>query len=338
MKGFISIVVPVYNRPEELGELLTSLSQQTTDKPYEVVVVEDGSTRDSAAVVESFKGGMDLKYFKKANTGPGDSRNYGMRKATGSFFVLVDSDCILPPDYLEILYGQLETAYADCIGGRDAAHDSFNAFQKAVSFCMTSPLTTGGLRGGKGSNENFQPRSFNMGLSAEAFNTSGGFGNIHPGEDPDLSLRLKKAGYTIRYLPDLVVYHKRRIDLRSFFRQVFRFGMARPILNRWHPGSGRLSYWLPSLFSMGMLLAILLPLFGWGFYGLLPLIVLAFYLLMIGASALIHTGKPYVALLAMIATPVQFLGYGLGFLKSQTLLTFSSKKPQVLFPDLFFNR
>ena len=338
MKGFISIVVPVFNRPEELGELLTSLSGQTTRNPFEVVVVEDGSERDSASVVQSFQDGMDLKYFRKANTGPGDSRNYGMQKATGSFFVLVDSDCILPPDYLEILYGHLETGYADCVGGRDTAHDSFNAFQKAVNFCMTSPLTTGGLRGGKGHNENFQPRSFNMGLSAEAFRTSGGFGNIHPGEDPDLSLRLRKQGYTIRYLPDLVVYHKRRIDLRSFFRQVFRFGMARPILNRWHPGSGRLSYWLPSLFSMGIFLAILLPFFGLGLLGFLPLIGLVAYLLLIGTSALIQTGKPYVALLAVIAIPVQFLGYGLGFLKSQTLLTFSSKKPQVLFPDLFFNR
>ncbi len=338
MKHMISIVVPVYNRPDELGELLNSLCQQTTTKPFEVVVVEDGSAQDASEVIQAFTPKLDIHYFKKANTGPGDSRNEGMRRAKGSFFVLVDSDCILPPDYLNILHAHLKEADSDCVGGRDAAHPSFSPFQKAISFSMTSPLTTGGLRGGNRSSAHFQPRSFNMGLSAEAFHASGGFGNIHPGEDPDLSLRLRQKGFRIAYLPEWVVYHKRRINLQSFFRQVFRFGMARPILNRWHPGSARLSYWLPTVFTIGLFMACILPFVGWGAWSLAPLYVYVLYLALLWMSALITTRSPAVAFLSMIAAPVQFLGYGLGFLKSQTLLTFSNKKPEALFPGLFFKR
>lgn len=332
----VSIVVPVYNRPGELRELLRSISTQTTRRPFEVVVVEDGSADEASEVVRAFEAKLDLAYLKKPNTGPGDSRNFGMQRARGDYFVLVDSDCILPPDYLETLYRYLDQNKVDCLGGRDAADESFSPFQKAVSFCMTAPLTTGGLRGGKRRNDQFQPRSFNMVLSAEAFRASGGFGNIHPGEDPDLSLRLRAAGFRLEYLPELVVYHKRRIDLRAFFRQVYRFGLARPILNRWHPGSARLSYWLPAFFTLGLVVALILPFFGLGLVGFLPLLLYFGYLLLVGIAALADGQSLAVGLRVIVAVPVQFLGYGLGFLKSQTLLTFSNKEPQALFPGLFF--
>ena len=331
-----SIVVPVYNRPEELRELLESLVGQRYDPPFEVVVVEDGSQRDAASVIAKYRDRLDLSYWQKPNTGPGDSRNYGMRKARGNYIILVDSDCILPPDYLRIVHQQLDAAYADCFGGRDAAHPSFNALQKAISFSMTSPLTTGGLRGSAGEQKNFQPRSFNMGLSKEAYQASGGFGRIHPGEDPDLSLRLLKMGYTIRYIPQAVVYHKRRIDFRSFYRQVNKFGLTRPILNRWHPGTGRLTYWFPTLFCMGLTASLLLPVFWHKPAAWIPLALYASYLLLLGLLAGAQTRSLKVALLVLAAVPVQFCGYGLGFLKSSGLLTFSKKKPEDLFPGLFF--
>ena len=332
----ISIVVPVYNRPGELRELLKSIRAQTTRRPFEVVVVEDGSADEASEVVRALGADLDITYLTKPNTGPGDSRNYGMQRARGAYFVLVDSDCILPPDYLETLYGYLDHTKVDCLGGRDAADESFSPFQKAVSFCMTAPLTTGGLRGGKRKNDQFQPRSFNMVLSADAFRASGGFGNIHPGEDPDLSLRLRALGFRLQYLPELVVYHKRRIDLKAFFRQVYRFGLVRPILNRWHPGSARLAYWLPAFFTLGLLMALLLPFFGLGVLGFLPLLLYVGYMLLIGIAALAVSRSLVVGLLVLLAAPVQFLGYGLGFLKSQTLLTFSNTKPEALFPGLFF--
>jgi len=336
MKLHFSIVVPVYNRPEELRELLESLVSQRYDHPFEMVVVEDGSTRDAASVIGEYRDRLDLSYWQKPNTGPGDSRNFGMRKARGNYIILVDSDCILPPDYLQIVHEQLDMAYADCFGGRDAAHPSFNALQKAISFSMTSPLTTGGLRGSAGEQKNFQPRSFNMGLSKEAYQASGGFGRIHPGEDPDLSLRLVKMGYTIRYIPQAMVYHKRRIDFRSFYRQVKKFGLTRPILNRWHPGTGRLTYWFPTLFCLGLLASLLLPLFWRGPWAWIPLALYAAYLLLLGLLAGVQTRSLRVALLVLVAVPVQFCGYGLGFLKSSGLLTFSKKKPEDLFPGLFF--
>ncbi|MBC2840763.1 glycosyltransferase family 2 protein [Robiginitalea sp. SC105] len=332
-----SFVVPVYNRPEELDELLESIRRQEFGKPFEVVIVEDGSSRDAGEVVHKYAPHLDIRYFKKPNTGPGDSRNYGMQRASGDYFLLVDSDCILPDDYLATLQATLEQNPADCFGGRDAADPSFNALQKAISYTMTAPLTTGGLRGGSGKQANFQPRSFNMGLSRRAFEASGGFGNIHPGEDPDLSLRLSRNGFKILFIPEAIVYHKRRIDFRSFFRQVYKFGLARPILNRWHPGSARPTYWFPTLFSLGLLSALALPFFLPTPLGILPLAGYLLYFLGVWFGAWATTRNFRASLLAVPALLVQFAGYGWGFFKSTILLTFSKQKPESLFPGLFFN-
>ncbi len=334
---FFSLIVPVYNRPGELAELLESLAAQKDPGKLEIVVVEDGSQQPSEQVVASYGQKLNILYLKKPNTGPGDSRNYGMRHANGDYFVLVDSDCVLPPDYFGRVRESLGREFADCYGGPDAAHPDFNALQQAISFSMTSPWSTGGIRGGRKEQENFQPRSFNMGLSRKAFKASGGFGNIHPGEDPDLSLRLLKLGFNIRYLPGAVVFHKRRINWRSFYRQVYKFGLTRPILNKWHPGSARLAYWFPTLFTLGLGVSLLLPFILPGLPGFLPLIIYGVYLLGYTLSALRATGKPVIAMMALQAVLVQFAGYGWGFLKSSILLTFSSKKPQALFPGLFFN-
>ena len=345
MKELISIVVPVYNRPEELGELLGSMTTLERPGAFEVIIVEDGSERDARNVVDSFRASLELHYFAKANTGPGDSRNFGMQKARGAYFVLVDSDCILPSDYLAVLRRYLETNPSDCVGGRDAAHPDFNTMQQAVSYTMTAALTTGGIRGGKQPNENFQPRSFNMALSRKAFEVSGGFSRIHPGEDPDLSLRLRKMGFRIAYIPQWYVYHKRRINFSSFYRQVNRFGLARPILNRWHPGTARLAYWFPTAFIFGLIMALLLPLpailDSWPFgnptlWLWLPLMLYLVYFSILFLGAWNQTGRIGIALLSVWAGLIQFLGYGLGFLNSQMRLNFSAKDPEELFPKLFF--
>ena len=332
-----SFVVPVYNRPEETRELLESLAVQTYQKPFEVVIVEDGSQVSSRPIVESYQDRIDIAYYTKQNTGPGDSRNYGMQNASGNYYILVDSDCILPAEYLERVAGSLQTNYVDCFGGPDDAHPSFNAMQQAISYVMTSVITTGGIRGNDRMSEDFQPRSFNMGISKEAFLESKGFGNIHPGEDPDLSLRLKKLGFKLGFIPGARVYHKRRINFRSFFRQVHKFGLARPILNRWHPGSSRLTYWFPSLFLFFLIFATILPFLWKNPMAWTCIMLLGFYLFLVLAGAGIKTGSIRAALIAPVALLVQFGGYGLGFLKSSILLTFSRKKPEDLFPRMFFN-
>lgn len=332
-----SFVIPVYNRPGELNELLGSLERQRFGNPFEVVIVEDGSELDAREVVSRYEGTLDIKYLRKDNTGPGDSRNFGMQHAGGNYFILVDSDCILPEGYLKTVSGALAETGADCFGGRDAADPSFSPLQQAISFSMTSPLTTGGLRGAKKRNDKFQPRSFNMGLSREAFIASGGFGDIHPGEDPDLSLRLRKLGFRLAYFPQVVVYHKRRIDLKSFFRQVYKFGLARPILNRWHPGTARPAYWFPTIFCAGLIFSIVLPFFLDPPPGLVPAGCFLAYLLVSWSTAWFTTKSFRVALLVVPALLVQFSGYGWGFFKSTILLTFSRKNPKTLFPGLFFN-
>ncbi len=334
MNTFFSIVVPVYNRPEEIRELLESLVRQDFDAPFEVVIVEDGSSESSEDIVNKFESKLQISYHYKENSGPGDSRNYGMQKAKGNYYIILDSDCILPKHYLTEVDRELKQEFVHCFGGPDAAHTSFSDVQKAINYVMTSFFTTGGIRGGKKSVGKFQPRSFNMGISKEAFEKVGGFGLIHPGEDPDLTFRIWEAGFETRLFPEAYVYHKRRIDWNKFYIQVNKFGMVRPILNKWHPSTVRPTYWFPTLFMFVLCLSVLLALAGIS----LPLWLFAAYFFVLFLDALLKNSNVKVAFLAIFAALIQFTGYGIGFLKSTILLNFSSKEPEELFPKLFFKR
>ncbi|MCK0159811.1 glycosyltransferase [Allomuricauda sp. F6463D] len=334
MNTVFSIVVPVYNRPEEIRELLESLQRQDFSENFEVVIVEDGSSESSENVVKSFQDNLQISYYFKDNSGPGDSRNYGMQKAKGNYFIILDSDCILPKQYLSEVDKELTKKFVHCFGGPDAADTSFTTVQKAINYVMTSFLTTGGIRGGEKAVGKFQPRSFNMGISREAFGKAGGFGRIHPGEDPDLTFRIWKAGFETRLFPKAFVYHKRRIDWNKFYIQVNKFGMVRPILNKWHPGTAKPTYWFPTLFMLGLCIAILMSFVGlW-----LPLLLYMFYFVVLFLDALTKNRNLKVAFLAIYAALTQFTGYGIGFFKSTMLLNFSKKEPEELFPKLFFKK
>jgi glycosyltransferase involved in cell wall biosynthesis len=302
------------------------------DRDFEIVLVEDGSSISSRGIATEFQQQLNISYHYKKNTGPGDSRNFGMRKAKGNYFLILDSDVLLPENYLQEVDKFLQQDYCDCFGGPDASHPSFSRIQKAIDYSMTSFLTTGGIRGKKSAVNDFQPRSFNMGISKKAFEASGGFGKIHPGEDPDLSLRLKKMGYKLCLIPDAVVFHKRRIDWSKFYTQVQKFGMVRPILNKWHPGSGKITYWFPAVFSLGFLFAILL--LKLGIWWLFLLYVL--YFVIIAIDAAIKNKSLGIGFLAVYATLVQFFGYGYGFMKSLWHIHILKQDPEHEFPNLFF--
>lgn len=332
MDFLFSLIIPVYNRPDEIQELLQSLLQMDYDRAYEIVIVEDGSAIPCDEVVNQYAEKLSISYYQKKNTGPGDSRNYGMQRAKGNYFVVLDSDCLLPSDYLSTVENELQEDFVHCFGGPDAAHASFSNVQKAIDFTMTSFLTTGGIRGGSEQLGKFQPRSFNMGISREAFEKTGGFGRIHPGEDPDLTFRIWKAGYQTRLFKKAFVYHKRRIDWRKFRVQVSKFGAVRPILNKWHPKTARATYWFPTFFLLGFLAAI-----GFSFFGIyIPLALYGAYFTLLFLVGLLVTKNIVVALLTFWATCIQFFGYGLSFLKSTILVNFSGKEPEQLFPKLFF--
>ncbi|MEW2922308.1 glycosyltransferase [Muricauda sp. ANG21] len=334
MNTFISIVVPVYNRPEEIRELLESLERQDFNAPYEVVIVEDGSSESSEEIVRRFQDKLQISYYYKENSGPGDSRNFGMQKAKGNYYIILDSDCILPKQYLTEVDKELKREFVHCFGGPDAADASFTDVQKAINYVMTSFFTTGGIRGGAKSVGKFQPRSFNMGISKEAFEKAGGFGRIHPGEDPDLTFRIWKTGFETRLFPKAFVYHKRRIDWNKFYIQVNKFGRVRPILNKWHPGTARPTYWFPTFFMIGLCVSVLLA-----FVGIpLPLWLYVAYFVVLFLDALFKNRSIKVGFLAIFAALTQFTGYGIGFLKSTFLLNFSNKEPEELFPKLFFKR
>ena len=327
-----SFIIPVFNRPDEIQELLQSFENLNTHTVFEIVIVEDGSTIASKEVIEPFKTKLNISYFFKENTGPGDSRNFGMKHAKGNYFIILDSDCILPENYLTEVEKSLKQNYVDCFGGPDAAHESFSNLQKAINFSMTSIITTGGIRGNKKSVDRFQPRSFNMGISKEAFMTSKGFGLIHPGEDPDLSIRLWNLGYKTKLIPEAFVYHKRRISWSKFYKQVYKFGLTRPILNTWYPSTKKITYWFPTLFSLGFIVSILL------FFIKLKVFLLFYVLYFIVAfvMALFSTKNVAVSILSLIAIMVQFFGYGSGFLKSTFAIEIFKKDPETYFPKLFF--
>lgn len=329
-----SFIIPVYNRPNEIKELLDSLRLQTYDNTFEVVIVEDGSTISSEEVIGDYVDYLAISYYKKPNSGPGDSRNYGMARAKGNYFIVLDSDCILPPQYLVEAEKSLRDDFVHCYGGPDAAHESFSTVQKAINYAMTSFLTTGGIRGGKKAVDKFQPRSFNMGISKEAFENVGGYGNIHPGEDPDLTIRIWNKGYKTKLISEAFVYHKRRIDWNKFYIQVNKFGMVRPILNKWHPETKKITYWFPTVFCLGLLGSIILAIAGF----MVPLYFYSLYYLLLFIDALRKTSNLKVAFLSLVATAIQFFGYGYGFLKSTLYINFSSKKPEEIFPKLFFSK
>ena len=304
-----SIIVPVYNRPQEVEELVASLASQT-DKDFQLIIVEDGSTIPCKNVCERYDKCLDIKYFHKSNEGRSIARNYGMVRADGDYFIFVDSDCILPENYIENLKKSLRANPTDCFGGPDTAHDSFTDVQKAINFSMTSFFTTGGIRGGKKSMEKFTPRTFNMGFSKDVFNNVGGFREMYS-EDIDMSTRIKNAGFKIVLYPDVKVFHKRRVDFKKFWKQVHVFGMSRITLQLLYPGSMKLVHWLPSLFVIFGLGFVIASFFNRWF--LIPLLV---YFCVLFFAALVATKKTKIALLSIPASVIQLGGYGTGFLRA----------------------
>ena len=305
-----SIVIPVYNRPDEVNELLAGLCEQTC-RDFEVLVVEDGSAVPCREVVESYAGRLDLHYYEKPNSGPGQSRNYGVERASGAYVIILDSDVVLPPDYLAAIDAELAAAPCDAFGGPDRAHPSFTPMQKAINYAMTSFFTTGGIRGGKKKLDKFYPRSFNMGVRTAVYRELGGFSDMRFGEDIDFSTRIFRGGYSCRLLPEAWVWHKRRTDLRKFFKQVHNSGIARIHLTKRHPGTLKLVHLLPAVFTLGCLLCLLVaPFWPWS---LLPLLLFSLIVLV---DASVRERSVGVGLRAVAASFVQLTGYGSGFLRA----------------------
>ena len=343
-----SVIVPVYNRPDEIDELLRSLAEQTV-KDFEVIVVEDGSQITCKDVCDKYADILALHYYAKPNSGPGQSRNYGAERAQGEWLIILDSDVVLPKDYLQAVdtflrshsQPQVPSSLA-AFGGPDAAHPSFTPVQKAISYSMTSFFTTGGIRGGKAKLDKFYPRSYNMGIRREVYLQLGGFSKMRFGEDIDFSYRIVEAGYKTRLIPEAWVWHKRRTDFRKFFRQVYNSGIARINLEKRHPGTMKLVHMLPMLFTVGVvalslmaLVAIVFALLGlfaaWSssgcnmglvltIFGLLAagvvLSPLLFYSLVICVDSSVQNRSLRVGLLSIPAAFTQLMGYGFGFIEA----------------------
>ena len=327
-----SIIVPVYNRPDEVDELLESLSNQT-QKDFEVIIVEDGSVKTCKDVCDKYASILVLHYFFKNNSGPGQSRNYGAERAKGEWLIVLDSDVVLPNGYLAAVdkaISQQSAGFA-AFGGPDAAHPSFTPVQKAISYSMTSFFTTGGIRGGKAKLDKFYPRSFNMGIRKDVYQQLDGFTKMRFGEDIDFSYRIVEAGYRPQLFPDAWVWHKRRTDFRKFFRQVYNSGIARINLEKRHPGTLKLVHLLPTVFTVGVITLVLIFVCGLmlASFGVnhmskafgtavcqLSVLPLLLYSLIIFIDSSVKNKSLYVGLLSIPAAFVQLMGYGLGFIES----------------------
>ena len=309
-----SIIVPVYNRPDEVDELLESLSKQT-QKDFEVIIVEDGSIKTCKDVCDKYANILDLHYYSKENSGPGQSRNYGAERSNGEWLIILDSDVVLPEGYLAAVDKAITdynlTTLIAAWGGPDAAHPSFTPVQKAISYSMTSFFTTGGIRGGKAKLDKFYPRSFNMGIRRDVYLKLGGFSKMRFGEDIDFSYRIVEAGHSPRLFPEAWVWHKRRTDFRKFFRQVYNSGIARINLEKRHPGTMKLVHLLPTVFTLGVIGLLLITLF-------FPLacVPIILYSLIISIDSSIKNKNAWVGILSIPAAFVQLMGYGFGFIES----------------------
>ena len=348
-----SFIIPVYNRPDEVDELLDSLTRQTL-RDFEVVVVEDGSAIPCREVVSKYADRLTVHYYNKENSGPGQTRNYGVERANGEYMLILDSDCILPEDYLEEVEAELRAKKADAFGGPDRAHHSFTDVQKAINYAMTSFFTTGGIRGGKKKLDKFYPRSFNMGIRKDVYQALGGFSKMRFGEDIDFSIRIFKAGYACRLFPEAWVWHKRRTDLKKFFKQVHNSGIARINLYKKYPESLKLVHMLPAVFTLGVFVLMLLLLVGIGLgvsiqtgmlqvelplgvmlcsLAVLPLLC---YALIIVADSYLKNRSVKVALLSVPASFIQLIGYGSGFIRAWWKRCVCSKREFSAFEKNFY--
>lgn len=313
-----SIIIPVYNRPDEVDELLDSLTRQT-ETDFEVVIVEDGSAVPCREVCEKYAAQLHIHYFSKPNSGPGQTRNYGVERAQGEYVLILDSDVVLPEGYLAAVSAELQREPADAFGGPDSSHPSFTDTQKAISYSMTSFFTTGGIRGGKKKLDKFYPRSFNMGVRRSAYIQLGGFSKMRFGEDIDFSIRIFKAGLRCRLFPEAWVWHKRRTDLRKFFRQVYNSGIARINLYKKYPESLKLVHLLPMVFTVGVLsmlalcIALLAVCPSWAWLPLLPLLL---YALLICVDSAHQNHSIKIGIQSIAAAFVQLMGYGFGFIEA----------------------
>ena len=321
-----SIIVPVFNRPDEVDELLESLTHQE-EKDFEVIVVEDGSRKPCKDICEHYQNMMDIHYYYKENSGPGQSRNYGAEKATGKYLLILDSDVVLPEGYLKAVSDELSREPVDAFGGPDKAHSSFTDTQKAISYSMTSFFTTGGIRGGKKKMDKFYPRSFNMGIRKDVYIQLNGFSNMRFGEDIDFSIRIFKAGYKCRLFPEAWVWHKRRTDFRKFWRQVYNSGIARINLYKKYPESLKIVHLLPMVFTLGIMGTLVLFVVGGILSSLdmgqgilylsyICLFFIALYIIALCADSTKQNGSIKIGLLSIRAAFTQLIGYGCGFLSA----------------------
>ncbi len=328
-----SVIIPVYNRPEEIVELLDSLTMQSIKTEMEVIVVEDGSSRTCRSEVEQFTKQLTIKYIYQENAGPGLARNHGAEYARGEYMLFFDSDCVIPSDYFVNTLEFLSSNDLDCFGGPDRAHAFFTSVQKAISYSMTSLLTTGGIRGGRKKLDKFYPRSFNLGVKSDVFRALGGFSDMRYGEDLDFSMNAIEHGYKVGLITDTFVYHKRRNTFCSFYKQVFSSGSARVELTRRHPGTLKLVHVLPSFFAVGVPVLLMLSavLSGW-----LALPV-ALWVAVILVHSWMTTKSLSVAMLSVVASFIQIMGYGYGFITTLLFKLRHRNSNYVAFRKTFYN-
>jgi len=337
-----SIIIPCFNRADEVAELLESISQLKFDPAqFEIIISDDGSTDNTKKLVEQNKSKLqcDLIYLTQNNSGPGAARNHAMENANGDFFIFIDSDVTLSADWLFHIDLTLVEKKADAFGGPDSYREDFSPFLKAVNYSMTSFITTGGLRGKKGKKlARFYPRSFNMGLSRELWKKIGGFGSLRHGQDIEFSHRIIESGAQVIFIDQAVVYHKRRTNLRRFYKQVFNWGVARinlykinkKMLEPLHSIPAVLTFVAVTLLVLSLIFDLIKTIVLWGFSAGILILIYS----MIDSIRIYKSIKP--ALWLPLVMPAQVLGYGFGFIYNAVRRIVLDKDEKVGFKKSYY--
>jgi GT2 family glycosyltransferase len=235
-KPSISVIIPTYNRPQNLRECLNSLSKQSVDRAdFEVIVVNDGGVNVSA-VVDNFSSMTSIRLIDQQNTGPAAARNQGAALAAGAFLAFLDDDCTPEPDWIESISRHAESGRL--LGGKVINRLEDNLFAEA---CQT--LIDFLYLHLAGSSDLFFT-SNNMIIARDDFQRIGGFNTdfrTSAGEDRELCIRAERRGLTLIHIPAIRIGHSHDMDLMHFMRLHAKYGRAshtyRVALNKLPPAT-----------------------------------------------------------------------------------------------------
>lgn len=219
---FISVIIPTYNRPDQLEICLTSLSE--LDYPHdawEVIIVDDGGHSPLDKITNKFKSNLDISLLRQANAGPAAARNTGAQKARGELLAFTDDDCKPEKNWLRIMAGHYQKTPERIIGGKTVNRLKKNLYSAASQYIVDIVY--------RHYNTNKDDARFfasnNIAVPKNLYHKVGGFTEaFRTSEDRELCDRWRFKGYKLTYAQEAIILHAHDLSLSSFCKQHFNYG------------------------------------------------------------------------------------------------------------------